>query len=325
MPRSYVKKLLAASVAVLGISAAMAQAWSPSTIKIIVPYPPGTEPDVLARDVGNALAKQTGKIFVVDNKPGANSIIGTDAVVKADGDGATLLVVDRLAVVTNPQLYSNLPYSWETSIRPISDLAAVRLVLGVREGLPVKSYADFIAFAQKNPGKINVGTGGNGHVNHIGMEMVSQAHGLSFNYVPYKGMGPAVQGLLTGEVDAVLGSAMTLQGHARSGKVHMLIVGDTKRTSIIPEVPSLADAGEKADAIPSTVFALLGPAKIPDALANQISQAVATVVNQPQFKSTYAVRGLEAGSSSPDQTLERMKSEAVKYKKIIRDAGIKIN
>lgn len=318
------KKLIAAAFAALCTSAVLAQAWPPATVKIIVPYPPGTEPDVLARDVGNALSRQTGKAFVVENKPGANSIIGTETVAKADGDGATLLMVDRLAIVTNPQLYSKMPYKWETSLRPISDLATVRLFMGVREGLPVKSLSEFIAYAKANPKKVNVGTGGNGHVNHIGMEMLSQAHGLSFTYVPYKGVAPAIQGLLTGEVDVVLAGGLAMQSHAKTGKIKLLAVGDTQRAGFMPEVPTLVEAGGKADSIPSTVFSLIGPARVPDALAQQISRAVAEAINQPKLKENYGSRGLEVAPTTPDQTLELMKREALRYEKIIRDAGIKI-
>ena len=321
----HLEKLIVASVAAFGIGAAMAQAWAPFTVRIIVPYPPGTEPDVLARDVGNALAKETGKVFVVDNKPGANSMIGTDVVAKADGDGATLLMVDRLAIVTNPLLYAKVPYQWETSLRPISDLATVHLFVGVREGLPVKTFAELINYAKANPKKVNVGTGGNGHVTHIGMEMLAQASGVSWTYVPYKGVAPAVQGMLTGEVDAVMAGGLALQALAKTGKVRMLVVGADKRASFVPEVPTLAEAGGQVGSIPSTVFSLMGPAKMPDALAQQISRAVAQVMSQPSLREKYESRGLVVTPTTPEQTLQLMKKEAVKYAQIIREAGIKID
>lgn len=317
-------KLLGVFFMALSAGTVLAQSWPPATVRIVVPYPPGTEPDVLARDLGNALSRQTGKSFVVENKPGANSIVGTDAVVKAEGDGSTLLMVDRLAVVTNPQLYSKLPYQWETALKPVSDLGGVNLFLGVRDGLPVKNLMEFIQYAKANPKKINVGTGGNGHVNHIGMEMLAQAHGLSFTYVPYKGVGPAVLGLLTGEVDVVLAGGLALQSHMKAGKVRGLAVGDTKRAMFMPDVPTLVEAGGKEGAIPSTVFALFAPAKVPDAVVSQISQAVAKAMDTSQVRGTYAVRGVEIATTTPEQTHSLMKKEAIKYEKIIRDAGIKL-
>lgn len=317
-------KLLALVFMTMASAVALAQAWPPATVRIVVPYPPGTEPDVLARDLGNALSAQTGKTFVVDNKPGANSIVGTDAVAKAEGDGSTLLMVDRLAVVTNPQLYSKLPYQWETALKPVSDLAGVNLFLGVREGLPVKNFKEFIQYAKANPQKINVGTGGNGHVNHIGMEMLAQAHGLSFTYVPYKGVAPAVLGLLTGEVDVVLAGGLALEPHIKAGKVKALTVGSSQRQSFMPDVPTVVEAGGKEGTIPSTVFALLAPSKVPDSVVQQISSAVSKVMDTPQVRGAYAVRGVNISTTKPDQTMILMKAEATKYEKIIRSAGIKI-
>lgn len=317
-------KLLALVFMTMASAVALAQAWPPATVRIVVPYPPGTEPDVLARDLGNALSAQTGKTFVVDNKPGANSIVGTDAVAKAEGDGSTLLMVDRLAVVTNPQLYSKLPYQWETALKPVSDLAGVNLFLGVREGLPVKNFKEFIQYAKANPQKINVGTGGNGHVNHIGMEMLAQAHGLSFTYVPYKGVAPAVLGLLTGEVDVVLAGGLALEPHIKAGKVKALTVGSSQRQSFMPDVPTVVEAGGKEGTIPSTVFALLAPSKVPDSVVQQISLAVSKVMDTPQVRGAYAVRGVNISTTKPDQTMTLMKAEATKYEKIIRSAGIKI-
>ena len=317
-------KFLGLFFVALSAGTVFAQSWPPATVRIVVPYPPGTEPDVLARDLGNALSRQTGKTFVVDNKPGANSIVGTDAVVKAESDGSTLLMVDRLAVVTNPQLYSKLPYQWETALKPVSDLGGVNLFLGVRDGLPVKNLMEFIQYAKANPKKINVGTGGNGHVNHIGMEMLAQAHGLTFTYVPYKGVGPAVLGLLTGEVDVVMAGGLALQPHMKSGKVKGLVVGDSKRASFLPEIPTVVEAGGKEGSIPSTVFALFAPAKVSDAVVNQISEAVAKAMDNALVRGTYAVRGVDIVTTKPEQTFSLMKKEAIKYEKIIRDARIKL-
>lgn len=322
--KMFTAKIVALFFMATASAVALAQAWPPATVRIVVPYPPGTEPDVLARDLGNALSAQTGKTFIVENKPGANSIIGTEAVAKADGDGGTLLMVDRLAVVTNPQLYSKLPYQWEKDLKPVSDLAGVKLFLGVREGLPVKNFKEFIQYAKDHPKKINVGTGGNGHVNHIGMEMLAQAHGLSFTYIPYKGVGPAVMGLLSGDVDVVLAGGLALESHIKAGKVKALVVGASQRQSFMPDVPTLVEAGGKEGTIPSTVFALLAPSKVPDAVVQQISSAVSKVMDTPHVRGTYAVRGVTISTTQPDQTMNLMKAEAAKYENIIRKAGIKI-
>lgn len=308
----------------LGMTAATAQTWTASTVRIIVPYPPGTEPDVLARDLGMQLGKQSGKIFVVENKPGANSILGSDIVAKADGDGGTLLMVDRLAIVTNPQLYKQMPYKWEDSLRPVSDLASVNLFLSVREDFPAKTYAEFIQYAKANPGKVNVATGGNGHVNHIAAAMIADAQATKFTYVPYKGVAPAVAALLSREADATLAGGLALQAHAKSGKIRLIAVGSSKRASFVPEVPTIVEAGGVEGSIPSTVFALIAPAKTPDSLVEQIGQAVAKAIADPTLRANYAARGLDVSSTKPAETLVLMKKDATKYEKIIREAGIKV-
>lgn len=307
-----------------GLSAALAQTWSANTVRIVVPYPAGTEPDVLARDIGNALSKKTGKTFVVENKPGANSIIGTDAVAKSEPDGATLLMVDRLALVTNPMLYSKLPYKWEEAVKPVTDLARVSLMIGVRSSLPVKNFSELVAYAKANPGKLNVGTGGNGHVTHIGVEMLSKAHGFTQAYVPYKGVGPAILGLASGEVDMAIAGGVALQAQAKTDRVRLLAIGDEQRAAFAPDVPTIVEAGGKADSIPSTVFALFAPGKVPDAVVAQINQAVVQAVAASPMKANYAARGLEVGTSKPADTLSAMKKETTKYEQIIREAGIKI-
>jgi tripartite-type tricarboxylate transporter receptor subunit TctC len=316
--------IVAAVLLAFGMGAASAQAWSASTVRIVVPYPPGTEPDVLARDLGNQLGKQTGKTVVVENKPGANSILGSDVVAKADGDGGTLLMVDRLAIVTNPQLYKQMPYKWEDSLRPVSDLAGVNLFLGVREDFPAKTYAEFIQYAKANPGKINIGTGGNGHVNHIAAAMIADAQGVQFTYVPYKGVAPAVAGLLSREVDASLAGGLVMQGHAKTGKIRLLAVGDSRRASFLPDVPTIVEAGGVEGSIPSTVFALIAPARTPDALVELMSQAVAKAMGDAALKDKYQARGLNVSPTKPSETLALMKKDAAKFEKIIREAGIKV-
>ena len=304
--------------------ATLAQAWPPATVRIVVPYPPGTEPDVLARDLANSLSTQTGKTFLVENKPGANSILGTDTVAKAEGDGSTLLMVDRLAVVTNPLLYSKLPYDWQKSLKPVSDLAGINLYLAVRDSLPAKNLKEFIQYAKANPKKVNVATGGNGHVTHIGMEMLSQASGVQFTYVPYKGVGPAVLDLAKGEVDAMIAGGLVFQPHVKSGKVRVLAVGDTQRQKAMPDAPTIIEAGGKEGTIPSTAFTLFAPAKVSDPIIQQMNQAVAKAMSSSTLRDSYAARGLNVQTTTPDKTLSLMKSDADKYQKIIREAGIKI-
>jgi tripartite-type tricarboxylate transporter receptor subunit TctC len=309
---------------VAAVPAALAQAWPSADTRIIVPYPPGSEPDVLARDVAQRLGAASGKAVIVENRPGANSIIGTDVVAKAAGDGATLLMVDRLAVVTNPMLYNKLPYDSATQLKPVTDMAGVRLFVAVNPSFPARNWRDFVAWAKANPKKLDVAIAGNGHVNHIGMEMVAQSEGMRFNYIPYAGMAPAINGVLSGEVHAVMTGGLSALRMTQAKPVAMLAVGDDRRASYLPDVPTIVEAGGKAGSIPSTVFSFFAPGRTPDALVERMAQVLNGVAT-PDFRRTYEARGLVMLGSSPKVMAAEMKEDAQRFDKVIRELGIKLD
>jgi len=305
-------------------AAVQAQSWPSGPVRIVVPYPPGAEPDVIARDIANQLSRISGKPVVVDNKPGANSIIGTDVVAKGDGDGSLLLMVDRLAVVTNPMLYTRLPYNWEQHLKPVTDMGRVNLFLAASPGLPVKSLRELVAYAKANPKAVNAGIAGNGHVNHIGMEMLAQSEGVSFTYVPYKGMAPNITGFLGDEVGVMMAGGLVMQQMSKTKPIKILAIGDDKRAAYLPDVPSIVEAGGKSGSIPSTVFSFFAPGKTPDAVVQQMNRAIANVTTA-EFKKTYGERGVVIATNTPEEMLSNMKREGVKYEKIIRDLNIKLD
>ena len=304
-------------VASMAPAPAAAQAWPSADTRIIVPYPPGAEPDVLARDVAQRLSAATGKNVIVENRPGANSIIGTEVVAKAPGDGNTLLMVDRLAVVTNPLLYSKLPYDSATQLKPVTDMAGVRLFVVTSPTFPARTWRDFVAFAKANPKKVDVAIAGNGHVNHIGMEMAAQSEGISLNYIPYNGMAPAMNGVLSGEVQAIMTGGLSAQRLAQSKPVAVLVIGDERRSTIV-------EAGGKAGSIPSTVFSFFAPGRTPDALVERISQALVAVAT-PEFKKVYEARGLTMFTSSPKTMAVEMKEDGQRFERVIKTLGIKLD
>ena len=304
--------------------AALAQAWPSADTRIVVPYPPGSEPDVLARDVAQRLGAASGKAVIVENRPGANSIIGTDVVAKASGEGTTLLMVDRLAVVTNPMLYNKLPYDSATQLKPVTDMAGVRLFVAVSPNFPARNWRDFVTYAKANPKKIDVAIAGNGHVNHIGMEMVAQSEGMRFNYIPYAGMAPAINGVLSGEVHAVMTGGLSALRMTQAKPVAMLAVGDDRRASYLPDVPTIVEAGGKAGSIPSTVFSFFAPGRTPDALVERMAQVLNGVAT-PEFRRTYEARGLVMLGSTPKTMAAEMKEDAQRFDKVIRELGIKLD
>lgn len=313
--------LLMAAIAPLSASA---QSWPSADTKIVVPYPPGAEPDVLARDVAQRLSAASGKNVIVENRPGANSIIGTEVVAKAAGDGTTLLMVDRLAVVTNPLLYSKLPYDTASQIKPVTDMAGVRLFVVVSPSFPARNWRDFVAYARGNPKKVDVAIAGNGHVNHIGMEMAAQSEGISLNYIPYNGMAPAINGVLAGDVQAILTGGLSAQRMTQSKPVAVLVIGDTRRAAYLPDVPTIVEAGGKAGSIPSTVFSFFAPGRTPDALIERINQALVALAT-PEFKKAYEARGLTMFTSSPMTMAAEMKEDSQRFERVIKSLGIKLD
>lgn len=310
-------------LAVMGAVPSLAQ-WPSGQVKIVVPYPPGTEPDVMARDIGMRLTQQTGSVVVVENRPGANGMIGTAAVAKAAPDGNTLLMIDRLALVTNPLLYTELPYDPKTDIRPVAEMGRINLFVALRNDLPVATYKDLIAYAGSGPGKLNVGTGGNGHVNHLGMEMLAQSEGVKFSYVPYKGVAPAMNALLAGEVDAVMAGGLVMSQHAQAGKIRVMVVGDEARSAFMPAVPTLVEAGGKAGAIPSTVFMLAAPGKTTPQRVDQINTAINKVLAAPDLRASYGRRGVDLLNGSRESAEDGIKRETVTYGALIKQARIKL-
>lgn len=303
---------------------ALAQSWPTGPVRIVVPYPPGAEPDVMARDVANQLSRISGKPVIVENKPGANSIIGTDVVAKGEGDGSLLLMVDRLAVVTNPILYSKLPYAWERQLKPVTDLGSVHLFIAASPSLPVKNLRELVAYAKAKPKSVNAGIAGNGHVNHIGMEMLAQSEGMSLTYVPYKGMAPTITGFLGDEVGVMMAGGLVMQQMSKTKPIKILAIGDDKRAAYLPDVPTIVEAGGKSGSIPSTVFSFFAPGKTSDETIAQMNRAIVAVVTA-DFKKTYNERGVSVMTNSPEEMLANMKRESVKYEKIIREVGIKLD
>lgn len=304
---------------------AQAESWDANTIRLVVPYPPGTEPDVLARDLGQALHEETGKVFVVENKPGANTIIGTQQVVSGSSKGDMLLLLDRLAVEANPYLYKKLSYDWEADLKPVSDLATVRLFLGVKKDFPADTYEEFLEYAKNNPEDVLFATGGNGHVTHIGGAILSQKEGLDFTFVPYAGVSPALQGLAAGDVDAALAGGLAFQTYEASGRVKVLALDSDKRSAeLFSDVPTVQEVRGEGGVFPSTVFSVFAPSKVSDEVIDEIDAALSRALQRKELIDKYSQRNLEVTHRSPDEVSQLMNEEAEKYKKIIENAKISI-
>lgn len=313
---------------VLGICAFVgstaAQDWPPKLTRIVVPYLTGTSPDVLARMLADRLTKRTGQAFIVENKPGANSIIGTSFVAKAPADGATWLLVDRLALGVNPLLYNPLPYDTRKDIASITNIGDSFMFLVAREDVPVNNFRDFVSYAKANPGKLIFGSGGSGHISHLNMEAMQAGAGIEFLHVPFKGIADVIPAIVGGTVQVTVSGVGNVQKLVEDKRLKLLAVGAPTRSRLVPNVPTIREAGGSDDMLLSTSFSLHTRGGTPAPLLEKIAHEVNAVLADPEVASFMRLKGVEPTGTSPaalDRLLERDEKALTK---LVRDRNIKV-
>jgi tripartite-type tricarboxylate transporter receptor subunit TctC len=320
------KRILAAlSIAVLAaVGAAHAQtgALPNKPIRWIVPYPPGGITDNSTRMVLQKVSEQTGATIVVENKPGANSILGADLGAKATPDGGTFLTVIA-AHAANATLYAGkLPFDTVKSFAPVSLVGIAPLVMTATNSLPVKDVKELIAYAKANPGKLSFGSSGIGAAAHLTTELLKQTAGIDMVHVPYKGTAPAMQDLIGGQIQILVDTPSSLMPQVRGGKIKALGMFSAKRLPSATEVPTLAEAG--GPPIESSTWVLfLAPAGTPKDIVNRMAAEVAKAVNSPDIKSKFEALGIEPVGNSPEEAGKFLDDEIAKWAKVIQTAGVK--
>lgn len=317
------RQLLVAAASSLAVCS-VAHAQSPKAITIIVPSSPGSGPDVLARLVGQRLSTVLKSTVIVENRSGANGIVGASFVSSAPPDGKTLMLYDRLSLSVNPLLFSKLPYDPD-ALTGISDIASVDLMFVARVDAPYTTWRDLVSYARANPGKVAVGTAGVGSVHHLSLALIERHYGLDMSDVPYKGIAPAVVGLLGGELGGVITGQETVLEHIRGGKLRALAVGSSLRSPLLPDVPTLQEVGAPNDLLVPTYFSLFGQSKLPGDLIKSLHAAVSTVLQDKALIDNLAGRGLIVRPSAPAAVQEAVLRDRNKFAKLIRDANIRIN
>jgi len=311
-----------AMLAAAGIAPALAQSYPNKPIRVIIAQAPGSATDVISRVVGNRLSEGLGQPIVVEARPGAGGVVGTEAAARSAADGYTLFMANNSTHGSNPAVYSKLPYDAVTDFAPISFVASVPYVLVVDPSLPVKSVREFIALAKANPGKMNYASAGNGSTHHFCGELLKSMAGLDIQHIPYKGSGPGIAGLLGGEVSMMFANVADINSQIRSGKVRALAVTVPRRASMLPDVPTMPEAGLPEFEITSW-FGLLAPAGTPAPIIARLNAETAKVLARADVKATLAAQGLEVAASSPDEFAAHIKSEIARFSKIARAAGIR--
>jgi tripartite-type tricarboxylate transporter receptor subunit TctC len=319
---SHVFRLAVVAAALAWAVGASAQTYPSKTIKWIVPYTPAGITDNVTRIVTQRVQEQTGWNIVVENKPGANSILGADLAAKAAPDGYTFLTVIA-AHAANATLYAGkLPYDPVKSFAPVSLAAIAPLIMTANNNFPAKDVKELIAYAKANPGKISFGSSGIGAAAHLTTELFKQTAGIDMVHIPYKGTAPALQDLMGGNIQILVDVPSTLMPQVRGGKIKALAMFSNKRISSAPEVPTMAEAG--GPALESSTWVLfLAPAATPRDIVNRMSAEVAKAISASDIKNRFDSLGIEPVGNTPEQAGKFLADEIAKWSKVITTAGVK--
>jgi tripartite-type tricarboxylate transporter receptor subunit TctC len=300
---------------------AAAQTYPAKPIRIVVPQPPGGSTDLVARPLAKHFTEAMGQSVVVENRPGAGSLIGTDLVAKAQPDGYTLLMV-AASFTINPSLHKQLPFDPVNDFAPIALLSSFPNLLVVHPSVPVKSVAELIALAKAKPGALNYGSSGVATGTHLSMEMFKHMAGVAIVHVPFKGGPPSVNALVGGQVHVNMATISTAMPHVKSGALRALAVSSSRRAASLPEVPTVAEAGVPGYDYSSWV-GLLAPARIPRAIAERLSAESAKGVQAPEIRKILALEGADPVGSTPEDFAALIRREIASWKRIVEAAGIK--
>ncbi|HEX2825195.1 MAG TPA: tripartite tricarboxylate transporter substrate binding protein [Burkholderiales bacterium] len=304
-----------------GAAHAVTSAYPDKPIRIIVPQSAGGSTDLAARVVTQRLGDALGQTIVVDNRPGAGSLNGTETVAKAQPDGYTLLAV-AASFTINPSLHDRLPFDPIRDFLPITRFAALPHILVVHPTLPVKSVKELIALAKARPGELNYASSGVATSTHLATELFKHMTGIDMVQVPFKGGAPGMVGLLSGQVQLYFATISTALPHVKSGKIRALAVTTAKRSVVAPEYPTIAEAGVPGYEHASWV-GLLAPAKTPAPVIAKLNGESVKIVHTAEVKSTFLREGLEPVGDTPAQFAAVVKQEVAKWKKVVKAAGIK--
>jgi tripartite-type tricarboxylate transporter receptor subunit TctC len=305
--------------------AARAQApeWPSRPVRFIVPYPPGGPTDIMGRIVAQAVQGPLSQPFVVENRAGANGLIGSEQAARAAPDGSTFLV-NASAHVIVPHLTPNMPIDVLADFTPVTNIAAVPLWLVVNPALPVRSVAEFIAYARANPGRIAYASSSQGGAPHLAGELFKLMTGTDLVHVPYRGSGPAGQDLIAGTVQAMFDSVPASAGAVRDGRLRALAVTTRNRIAPFPDLPTIAEAGVPGYEI-STWYGIWAPARTPPAIIARLQQAVATAARNPETRARFDALGAEPVADSPEDYARFVRAEYDRWGKLVRDARIKLD
>jgi tripartite-type tricarboxylate transporter receptor subunit TctC len=319
-----VMRSFAAAALIAGASGdAMAQSFPTRPVRMIVPYPAGGGTDIISRTVAQKLGEKWGQQVIVDNRAGANGIIGTDLAAKSKPDGYTLVVVIATQAI-NPALYPKIPYNSETDFAPVSLMAQYPFILTTHPSIPAKSVREFIALAKKRPGELSYASSGNGSGPHLGFELFKSMAGINVVHIPYKGAGPANTELISGQVQAFFNNILAGKPHIQSGRLRVIAATSAKRSQAMPEIPTFAESGVPGFDVTGW-YALLAPAGTPASIVNKVQSDTTASLRIPDVAARLSSEGAEPVGSSPEVLTKFLQTETQKWAKVVKVANIKID
>jgi len=304
----------------LATTAVAADVYPSKPVRLIIPFPPGGSNDIVGRTIGAQLTERLGKQVVVDNRGGAGGVVGIEAAVKSVPDGYTLLLISS-AYAISPSLYK-LPYDPAKAIAPVAILATGPNALCVYQGLPVKSVKELVALAKEKPGQLNYAAAGVGSFQHLGSELFRIMAGVDIVGVQFKGGGPAMIDVVGGHTQVLIGSLIQSLPHIRSGKLKVLGVGGSKRSPILPDVPTIAEAGVPGYEA-NNWWGIAAPAGTPPAIVERLHRELSVILASPETQKRFQDEGAEVVHSSPAEFGAFIAAETAKWTRVVKEAGIK--
>jgi tripartite-type tricarboxylate transporter receptor subunit TctC len=310
-----------AALVMLVAGAVQAQQYPARPIRLIVPYPAGGPTDFTGRIVGQKLSQLVGQQVVVDNRPGAGTVIGTELVTRAAPDGYTLLFATGGGTFLTPIMLSKVPYDPVKDLTPVAMLVMSPQVLVAHPSVAANTIPDLIALAKRTPGVLNFASVGTGTSPHLGGELLQSLAGIKLVHVPYKGTAPAMTDLIAGQVQLMFTSMPTVLAHVKAGRLKLLGTGGKKRSAVIPDTPTISDTVPGFELV--TWYSIFAPARTPHAIVTRLNTEIGKVLAEPDSRDKLASQGLEPTTMTPEELGRYSKEELARWGRVIKSAGIK--
>ena len=303
---------------------ACAQTFPAKPVRLIVPYPPGGIYDVLGRMIAEKLAPSLGQQVIVDNRGGAGGVIGTDLAAKAAPDGHTIVLGGVATFAIAPTLYAKLPYDPAKDFAPLTLVGSANHLLTVHPSVPAQSVRQLLALARSKPGLLTYGSGGNGALTHLAGALLGSMGGVTLVHIPYKGSGGSVPALLGGEIDLLLDSVFLMQPFVKAGKLRALAVTASERSPVMPDTPTIAQAGIAGYDV-TNWFALYAPAAIPPRVQSRLNSDLVKLLRDPQTQFRLTSQGAEPAASTPEELVDFTRREAAKWAIAVKASGARVD